>query len=70
MNGAVSSAETRRVLAAVPVSLGDGRTLLGLSVGGASSWLHGDALRDEVGPLLVQAASTIVSAIHAADWKD
>lgn len=56
--------------AAVPVSLGDGRTVLGLSVGGASSWLHGDALRDEVGPLLVEAARTIVSAIHAADWKD
>jgi DNA-binding IclR family transcriptional regulator len=56
--------------AAVPVALGDGRTLLGLSVGGASSWLHSSLLRDEAGPQLVQAASTIVSAIHAADWKD
>jgi DNA-binding IclR family transcriptional regulator len=27
-------------------------------------------LREEVGPLLVEAARTIVSAIHAADWKD
>jgi DNA-binding IclR family transcriptional regulator len=56
--------------AAVPVVVGDGRTLLSLSVGGASSWLHSHALREEVGPLLVEAAGTIVSAIHAADWKD
>ena len=53
-----------RWLAAVAVCL------LGLSVGGASSWLHSKLLHEEVGPLLVQAARTIVAAIHAADWKD
>jgi DNA-binding IclR family transcriptional regulator len=56
--------------ASVPVALGDGRTLLGLSVGGASAWLSGKFLQDEVGPLLVDAAAAIVAAIHAADWKD
>ena len=56
--------------AAVPVALGDGRTVFGLSVGGASAWLSGEFLHDEVGPLLVSAAATIVDAIHAADWKD
>jgi DNA-binding IclR family transcriptional regulator len=56
--------------AAVPVNLGDGRTLLGLSVGGASTWLNGSFLHDEVGPLLVSAAAEIVAAIHAADWKN
>ncbi|MDM0001076.1 IclR family transcriptional regulator [Variovorax sp. J22P240] len=56
--------------AAVPVNLGDGRTLLGLSVGGASTWLNGTFLHDEVGPLLVSAAAEIVAAIHAAAWKN
>lgn len=56
--------------AAVPVDLRDGRTLLGLSVGGASTWLNGSFLHDEVGPLLVRAAAEIVAAIHAADWKN
>lgn len=56
--------------AAVPVNLGDGRTLLGLSVGGASTWLNGSFLHDEVGPLLVSAATEIVASIHAADWKN
>ncbi|QHI98016.1 helix-turn-helix domain-containing protein [Xylophilus rhododendri] len=56
--------------AAVPVDLGDGRTLLGLSVGGPATWLQGSFLHDEVGPMLVQAAASIVSAIQAADWKD
>ncbi len=56
--------------AAVPVDLGDGRNLLGLSVGGAASWLNGQFLHEEVGPLLIDTASAIVSAIHAADWED
>jgi DNA-binding IclR family transcriptional regulator len=56
--------------AAVPLALGDGRTVFGLSVGGASAWLNGKFLHDEVGPLMVSAAATIVAAIHAADWKD
>lgn len=56
--------------AAVPLDLGDGRNLLGLSVGGASAWLNGSFLHEEVGPLLVRAAAEIVAAIHAADWKD
>lgn len=55
--------------ASVPVDIGDGRTLLGLSVGGPSTWLKGSFLHDKVGPLLVRAAATIVADIHAADWK-
>ena len=42
--------------AAAPVDLGDGRTPLGLSVGGAARWLNGSFLHDQVGPLLVSAA--------------
>jgi DNA-binding IclR family transcriptional regulator len=56
--------------AAVPVDVGDGRNFLGLSVGGAASWLNGHFLHEEVGPLLVTAAQAIVGAIHAADWQD
>lgn len=56
--------------AAVPVDVGDGRNLFGLSVGGAASWLHGRFLHEEVGPMLRDTAKAIVSAIHAADWSD
>jgi DNA-binding IclR family transcriptional regulator len=55
--------------AAVPVDVGDGRTLLGLSVGGPSTWLKGDFLHEEVGPMLVEAAATLVADIHAANWR-
>ena len=55
--------------ASVPVDVGDGRTLLGLSVGGPSTWLKGSFLHDEVGPMLLQAAATIVADIHAANWR-
>lgn len=56
--------------ASVPVDVGDGRTLLGLSVGGPASWLKGRFLHEEVGPMLVRAAATIVADIHKADWKN
>lgn len=56
--------------AAAPVDLGDGRNLFGLSVGGAASWLNGRFLHEEVGPMLLETSRAIVTAIHAADWKD
>lgn len=55
--------------AAVPVDLGDGRNVFGLSVGGPSTWLKGSFLHEEVGPMLLKAAATIVADIHAAEWK-
>lgn len=55
--------------ASVAVDVGDGRTLLGLSVGGPATWLKGSFLHDQVGPWLLQAATRIVADIHAADWK-
>lgn len=56
--------------AAVPLDLGDGRDVYSLSVGGASTWLHGSYLHDTIGPRLVAAAKEIVGAVHAADWDD
>lgn len=56
--------------AAVPLDLGDGREVYSLSVGGASTWLRGAFLHEEVGPNLVAAAREIVRAVHAADWDD
>ena len=55
--------------AAVPVDVGDGRNVFGLSVGGPSTWLKGSFLHEEIGPMLIRAAATIVADIHAAEWK-
>lgn len=62
--------EPQIAAAAAPVDLGDGRNLLGLSVGGAAAWLNGRFLHEEVGAMLTEAAKAIVDAIHAADWAD
>ncbi len=56
--------------AGAPVDVGDGRLLFGLTVGGPSVHLQGAFLHEEVGPLLVRTARTIVDALRAADWHD
>lgn len=56
--------------AGAPVDVGDGRLLFGLTVGGPSAHLQGSFLHQEVGPLLVSTARTIVDALRAADWQE
>lgn len=52
----------------VPLDLGDGRSLFGLTVGGPSSRLMSESLHSFVGPQLALSAQEILTEIHAADW--
>ena len=54
----------------VPLTVGDGREPLALTVGGAASRLHGSLLHQDFGPALRRTAQQITAALHAGQWQD